>query len=238
MTFLTFSQPLLRDKQEALDYQDLQGLLCLELKIGQIRLFSGFYTRIDQVFLLWGLICAGIFVTAQFLPISWYIQAICWSILTLFGTVGMLVLTWFWVSVEKLRWLVYSWAILMLGGVALTDMGIFLGWGEILIHLCPMWLGLSAVGYVFTSLAVRSRAFLLMAVIHVLGIAILPWCVSWQFLTTGLLMALSLVVLAELQWDMRPQIDSDVLTPEQKLFNQEQHLIRQCSRGIPMRVKI
>ncbi|WP_016866195.1 MULTISPECIES: hypothetical protein [Fischerella] len=103
MTFLPLSQTLLRDKQEDLDIQDLQGLLRLDWKLGKFNLWSGFYTRIDQVFILWGLICAGIFITAQFLPVSWYIQAILWSVLTLIGSVSMIILTWFWVSVEKLR---------------------------------------------------------------------------------------------------------------------------------------
>ena len=40
-------------------------------------------------------------------------------------------------------------------------------------------------------------------------------------------MAMSLLIVAELQWDMRSPIDSDVLTPEQKLFNQQQYQLRQ-----------
>ncbi len=226
MTCSPFSH-LLREKQQELDFQDLQGLLHFDWKIGQLRLWSGFYTRIDQVFILWGLICAGIFITAQFLPISWYTQAIFWSVLTLIGTMGMVVLTWFWVSVEKLRWLVYSWIILMLGGVALTDMGIFFGWVEVLMRLCPLWLGLCAVGYLCTALGVRSRTFLFMAIIHAGGIAVLPLCSGWQFLTTGIVMAISLLLLAQWQWDMRSPIDYDVLTQEQKLFNQQQHQRRQ-----------
>ncbi|MBH8576263.1 hypothetical protein I8752_25380 [Nostocaceae cyanobacterium CENA369] len=229
MTVIPFSQPLLRDKQEALDFQDLQGLLRLELKIGKIRLFSGFYTRIDQVFILWGLICAGIFVTAQFLPISWYTQAIWWSVLTFVGTIAMVVLTWFWVSVERVRWLVYSWIILMVGGIVLTDASIFLCWGEVLMRLCPLWLGLSSIGYLCTALALRSRAFLLIALIHLLAGAVIPCFSQWQFLATGVVMAINLLILAELQWDMRPPIDNDILTPEQKLFNKQQHQRRQLA---------
>lgn len=226
MTVLPFSQPLLRDKQEALDIQDLEGLLRLELKIGKIRLFSGFYTRIDQVFILWGLICPGIFLTAQFLPVSWHTQAIWWSVLTFIGTIAMVALTWFWVSVEQVRWLVYSWMILMLGGVVLTDASIFLCWGEVLMRLCPLWLGLSSIGYLCTALALRSRAFLMIALIHLLAIAVIPYFAQWQFFATGIVMMLNLLILAELQWDMRPPIDSDLLSPEQKLFNQQQHQLR------------
>jgi hypothetical protein len=228
MTNLSLSQPFLREKQEALDFQDLQGLVRLKLQIGRLTLLSGFYTRIDQVFILWGAISAVIFLTAQFLPISWYTQAIIWTVLTIIGTVGMLILTWFWVCVEKLRWLVYYWAILMLGGVTLTDLGIFLGWAEVLMRLCPLWLGLSALGYLGTGWGMRSRTFLLIAFIHLVGIFLLPYVGGWQFLTTGLVMAMSLLVLAELQWDMRPAIeDYNLLTPEQKEFNRRQQQRRQ-----------
>ena len=110
-----FSEPLLRHKQAALDIQDLQGLWwSINWQLGKRTLFSGFYTRIDQVLIIWALITAGIFATAQFLPISWYTQAVVWSALTLVGTVGMVVLTWFWASVERLRWIIYCWVILML----------------------------------------------------------------------------------------------------------------------------
>ncbi|WP_315786148.1 hypothetical protein [Fischerella sp. JS2] len=224
MTFLPLSQPLLRDKQEDLDVQDLQGLLRLNWKLGKFNLWSGFYTRIDQVFIFWGLICAGIFITAQFLPVSWYTQAILWSFLTLIGSVSMIILTWFWVSVEKLRWLLYGWVILMITGVTLTNLGIFYGWSTVLINLCPLWLTITALGYLLTAWGVRSRTFLLMAIIHCISIAILPLCGGWQFGATGIVMAISLLVLAEWQWDMRQPIeDYDLLTPEQKLFNQQQY---------------
>jgi len=229
MTFLTLSQPFLRDKQEDLDYQDLQGIWRISGKIGNIRLISGFYTRIDQVFIVWGLICAGIFITAQFLPISWTTQAILWTTLTAIGSATMIAFTWFWVSVERLRWLIYSWVILMLGGVVLTDLGIFLGWGQVLMRLCPLWLGLSAVGYLVTAWAVKSRTFLITAAIHLLGIMLLPYCGGKQFLITGLVMGISLLLLAELQWEMRPPINYDVLTPEQKEFNNQQYLLRQLT---------
>ncbi|MEB3217476.1 MAG: hypothetical protein VKN72_14750 [Nostocales cyanobacterium 94392] len=228
MTFLTLSQPLLRDKQEDLDYQDLQGIWRISGKIGNIRLISGFYTRIDQVFIIWGLICTGIFTTAQFLPISWVTQAILWTTLAVIGSAMMITFTWFWVSVERLRWLIYAWMILLLSGVVLTDFGIFLGWGEILIRLCPLWLGLSAIGYIITAWAVKSRTFLITAAIHLLGILLLPYCGGKQFLATGLVMGISLLLLAELQWEMRPPIDYDVLTAEQKEFNQQQNLRRQA----------
>ena len=54
----------------------------------------------------------------------------------------------------------------MLGGVPLTDLGIFLGWGQILIHLCDLWLGLSAIGYLCTGLGMRSRTLIISSIIH------------------------------------------------------------------------
>lgn len=229
MTFLTLSQPFLRDKQKDLDYQDLQGVWRISGKIGNIRLISGFYTRIDQVFIVWGLICAGIFMTAQYFPISWITQAVLWTTLTTVGSAIMIAFTWFWVSVERLRWLIYAWIVLILGGLVLTDLGIFLGWGQVLMRLCPLWLGLSAIGYLITAWAVKSRTFVITAAIHLLGIALLPYCGGKQFLVTGLVMGISLLLLAELQWEMRPPINYDVLTPEQKEFNRQQYLLRQLT---------
>lgn len=229
MTFLKLSQQLLRDKQKDLDYQDLQGIWRFNGKIGNFRLLSGFYTRIDQVFIIWGLICAGIFITAQFLPVSWSTQTILWTTLTVIGVGIMIAFTWFWVSVERLRWLIYAWVILVSGGVILTNLGIFLGLPEVLMHLCPLWLGLSAIGYIITAWAVKSRTFLITAAIHLSGIMLLSYCGGKQFLATGLIMGISLLLLAELQWEMRPPINYDVLTPEQKEFNKQQYLLRQLT---------
>ncbi len=229
MSFLNLTKPILRCKQEALDYQDRQGLLTIRLQVKNKTLFSGFYTRIDQVFVLWGLICAAIFITAQSSPISWITQAIFWSVLTTLGTLLMIVMTYFWVRVERLRWVLYCWVILMLGGVTVTDLGIFLGWGQILIHLCELWLGLSAVGYLCTGLGMRSRAFIISSTIHLLGIFLLPYCGGWQFLTTGLLMIANLLVFAETQWDMRTPIENyALLSEEQTQFNKQQHKLRQA----------
>lgn len=227
MSFFNPAEPILRTKQEALDIQDREGLLSIELKIGDKTLISAFYSRIDQAFVVWGLISAAIFSTAQFVPISWVTQAGFWSVLTLIGTVAMVLLTHFWVKVERLRWLLYSWVILMVAGVVITDLSIFLSWGEILMRLCPMWLGLSALGYFWTAIGMRSRAFLLTSIVHLIGIALLPYVGGWQFLTTGLVMAVNLLMLAGVQWDMRPPIEYNLLTLEQKQFNKEQFQLRQ-----------
>lgn len=229
MTFFNPTEPILRNKQESLDYQDRQGLLRIHIGIGEKTLISAFYTRIDQVFILWGLISGVIFITAQFLPISWVIQAVIWTVLTLIGTSVMVFLTYFWVKVERLQWVLYCWVTLMLGGLVVTDLSIFLGWGEVLMRLCPLWLGLSAVGYFCTGVGMRSRAFILAGLAHLCGIAVLPYTGSLQFLSTGIMMAVSLLMFAEVQWDMRPPIEYNLLTLEQKQFNQKQYQLRQLS---------
>ncbi len=232
MTFFNPAEPIIRSKQESLDFQDRQGLIYFHLRIRNKTLFSTFYTRIDQVFLLWGLISAAIFISAQFIHLSWVIQAGYWSVLTLIGTVGMVELTHFWVKVERLQWLLYGWVILMLGGVVLTDLSIFLGWGEVLMRLCPLWLGLIAFGYFCTGVGMRSRAFITASIIHLLGIATLPYVGGWQFLATGIVMAVSLLIFAGVQWDMRPPIEYNLLTLEQKQFNEKQYKLRQASLSV------
>ena len=36
-------------------------------------------------------------------------------------------------------------------------LGHFFRWGKVLANLCPLWLGMSSIGYLGTGLAVRSR---------------------------------------------------------------------------------
>ncbi|MEG4285209.1 hypothetical protein QUB68_18945 [Microcoleus sp. A006_D1] len=232
MTFFNPCEPPIRCKQEHLDVQDLAGLLRLRWKVGNITLFSGFYTRIDQTFLLWGLVTAGIFFTAQFVPLSWSFQAILWSTVTLIGTAIMAVLTLFWVKVERVSWILYSWAILMISGLVLTDCSIFAGWGGLLLHLCDLWLGLSAIGYFCTGLGLRSRTFIAIGLTHLFAIGLLPFVAPWQYLTTGIVIAGCLILLSELQWDMRSPIDNTLLTEEEKEFNRIQQQLRQISATV------
>jgi hypothetical protein len=229
MKFFHPTEPIFRRKQEDLDVQDLEGLLRLHFQIQNKTLISLLYTRIDQVFVLWGLISATIFFTAQFAPISWVTQAIFWSVLSVVGCLGMSVLTHFWVKIEHLRWLLYGWVVLMLVGVILTDLGIFLSWGWVLVNLCNLWLVLSALGYILTGIGMRSRAFVLAAIVHLSAIAILPHFVGYQFLATGITMTATLLIFAETQWDMRPPLeDNNRLTLKQQQFNQEQYKLRQA----------
>ncbi|MDJ0687183.1 MAG: hypothetical protein QNJ41_01605 [Xenococcaceae cyanobacterium MO_188.B32] len=98
------------------------------------------------------------------------------------------------------------------------------------MYLCHLWLGLSAVGYLVTGLGLRSRALLIAATIHLLGLVALPYFISWQFLLTGLVMTTNLLFLAQVQWDMRPPLGNyNLLSEEQKQFNREQYNLRQAS---------
>jgi hypothetical protein len=119
----------------------------------------------------------------------------------------------------------YGWLILILLGLLLTDLGIFLGWGKVLANLCPLWLGMSGIGYLGTGLALRSRPRLAASVFHLLGILILPYTIGWSFLFTGAVMVFSLLVLAELQWDMQHEINYAALIPKQHDLDRKQHSI-------------
>jgi hypothetical protein len=201
MNFFNNSVPPLRRKQATSEDYHLQGFWQVSWQIFNKPIYSNFYTRLDQSFLLWGFAIAPMFITAQFLPVSWNLQAILWSILSLFATTGMIYWTHYWVKQRQVCWILYCWVVLMLLGVVLTDVGVFLGRGEILVNLCPMWLGLCSFGYFCTGLTIRSRTLLFTGVIHLLGIFILPYVDGWQFLVTGSVMFFCLFLLAELEWD-------------------------------------
>jgi hypothetical protein len=208
MTFFNYSVPPLRRKQINIAVQDLEGLWHVQFPIGKNRFYSKFYTCLDRTCLLWSLLLIPIFGTAQFFSVSWMLQAGLWSTLSLVGTAAMVSWTYYWVKIERLTWVLYGWVILMLLALLLTDLAIFLNWGKVLANLCPLWLGMSGIGYLGTGFAVRSRALLAASLFHVLGILILPYTGGWYFLFTGTLMVFSLLVLAELQWDMRQQINT------------------------------
>lgn len=201
MTFFNYSVPPLRRKQATLDIYDMEGLWLVNWQIGSFKLYSNFYTRIDQAFLLWGVLLVPMFTTAQFIPVSWSLQATLWSVLSAIGTIVMMSWSHYWVKSRRVEWLLYLWATLMLTGIILTNLGITFGWGEILLNLCPLWLGLSAVGYLCTGFAIRSRTILITGAVHLIGICLLQIWGEWQFLATGILMVCSLLLLAEFEWD-------------------------------------
>jgi hypothetical protein len=231
MTFFNPADPLFRPKQTALDIQDLQGVLNLHLKLGSRTVLHAHYTRIDQIFMLWAIVAALIFMTAQFSPLSWTTQAPIWTVLTLGASIVMGRWSWYWTGIERLRWLLWLWSAVLLVGVGLTDFSIYASWGSMMGHLCHLWLLLCAIGYGLTGIGLRSRSVFLIALIHGFGIPLLSLTGSLQFLMTGFVMALTLALLGEYQWDMRSPIEFANLTPEQQRFNQEQHQFRQGSVG-------
>ncbi|MEG4319861.1 MULTISPECIES: hypothetical protein [unclassified Microcoleus] len=220
MTFFNYSVPPLRRKQLNLELQDLEGIWQVKFPLGKERSYSTFYTCLDRCCLMWSLLLILMFGTAQFFPVNWMLQAGLWSALSLAGTVAMVSWTYCWVKKERLTWVLYGWVILMLLGLLLTDLGIFLGWGKVLTNLCPLWLGMSPIGYLGTGLALRSRALLAASLFHLLGILILPYTSGWSFLFTGFVMVFSLLVLAELQWDMQRPSEYAALTQKQQHFPQ------------------
>ncbi|MCU0549748.1 MAG: hypothetical protein MUC48_10420 [Leptolyngbya sp. Prado105] len=195
------SSPFLRRKRSAFEIEDLPGLWRIHWQLGEKTILSTFYTRIDQACILWGVISTLIFATAQFCAIDWQVQAILWSGLSLFGTIVMMKLSQCWRTIKPLSDVIDAWVILMLVGIILTDLSIFLSWGEILARLCSLWLGINAIGYVYTGMRIRSRAFVLIGLLNLFAIALLPHVGVWQFLTTGLISGISALLVAELQWD-------------------------------------
>ncbi len=199
--FFNLEVPPLQCKESAFAIEDLPGLWRLHWQLGQTTILSTFYTRIDQACLLWGVISGIIFLTAQFTAIDWATQAVFWSGLTLVGTGAMVKLSENCTIVEPLNQIASAWVFLMLSGLVLTNLSIFLGWAPILMRLPLLWLLLNAFGYLYTGLKMRSRAFLLICLVHLLAIVMLPYISIWQFLETGLVIGLSSVLLAVLQWD-------------------------------------
>ena len=184
MAYFNTAVPILSRKPKDINVQNYPGLWLVKYQLGNNIIYSTFYTRLDQACVIWGWISVVIFAIAQFFPFNWGLQAILWSALSLIGTLAMVDLTGDSAQEEPFKFLLHLWVILMLGGLILTDLSIFLGWGEILLRLCPLWLGLNALGYLFTGVAMRSRTFLVTALVHLLGIFILPYVAQWQFLTT------------------------------------------------------
>jgi len=232
MTFFNSQEPLLRRKQTDLDIQDLEGLISWQWKLNGVPIVSWLYTRIDQVFLLWGWIVGLIFLTPQVFPtFAWTHQAFLGSVLSVVGMVGMAAFAWYWVTVERLSWLIYLWGLVVLVGLAVTNYGIFGGVGVILMNLCPLWLGLCSVGYGLMGIGLRSRTFLLASSLHLAAIGGLQWVPTHQFLATAIVMAGTLFVLAEVQWDMRPPIAAPALSPEEIAFNRQQQSLRKSNRN-------
>ncbi len=244
MYFFKPNQPILQNKELSSDSDPSALVNSLRLKWLERYNLCGIYTCVDQAMLIWGLISGVIFFSAQFLPFSWIHQAIFWTIITTVAIVAMVYLTYTWTILEEVSGLIYSWIILMVLGLILTDYAIVSGWGFVLIHLCDLWLILSAVGYLITGIILRSRAFFLAAIIHILTIFVLPWFVSWQFAITGFVMMSNLLVFSEKQWDMllpkeMKQYSSGKLIRFSSLYTQvKNHIITKIFKNLIMYVLI
>ncbi|HEY9622322.1 MAG TPA: hypothetical protein V6C78_18335 [Crinalium sp.] len=199
--FFNDELPIIHRKPSAFAIHELPGLWRIHLQLGSVTLYSSFYTQHDQACLAWGIISAGIFTAAQFLPVDWLTQAVFASVLTVLGIVLMVYLTHHFAAIEHVRWILYQWAGLMLVGILLTNLGLLLSWGNVLARICPIWLGIIGVAYFLTGLGMRSRAMFLVSAIHILAIGVLPHVGIWQPITTGAVISLSALMLAELQWD-------------------------------------
>lgn len=201
MSFFNHEMPIFTRKKTVFDGSPAPGIWLLKIQINDRILISSSYTRHDQACLLWGAIAAVIFLSAQFLPLNWTMQTLFAATLTCLGIVGMFLLTWEFARFERLSWVLASWAGLMLFGAIATYQSIFGGWTWALIHICPIWLGLSGCGYLATGFGMRSRLFLLLSVPHLLAIPLLPLFPAWNPLITGSVISLSAFFIAELQWD-------------------------------------
>ncbi|MCT7967801.1 hypothetical protein NG799_15775 [Laspinema sp. D1] len=202
--FYLHEQPILSPKPDWTTLQNHQGLWLIHVQIRGKSIFQQFYTCVDKTMMIWAAVTATIFFTAQFSSINWTTMAIVSSILTGCASAIMWNQTWVWVTEETVRWLIYWWLGLMMGGIALTDVSIFYSWSQILIQLCPLWLALCGFGYLGTGWALQSRSFFLGAGLHFLGMAILPLFPQWQYLVTGFIISGTLLLFSERRWDMRP----------------------------------
>ena len=201
MHFFKPKQPILQRKKLLLSSEELSLVRCWRIKTLEKFNLCGVYTCVDQAMLIWGVVSGIIFISAQFLPLSWIDQAVFWSIITFIGVMLMNLLTYSWTVSERISWLLYSWNLLMVLGIVITDYAIASNWGFMLAHLCDLWLIVSAIGYGLTGWMIRSKAFFLGAIIHTGTAFILPWFSGWQFAITGLVMMSNLLIFSEGQWD-------------------------------------
>jgi hypothetical protein len=214
---------MLLPNPETIGMQDLSRLLTAHLKraertlnrsasraVGQV-LSSFSFTELDQAFVGWGAIALTIFSLAQFSALTWTSQAVIDAALTGIGIAGTSRLTWQIAAIARLRWVVCLWAVLMMAGVVTTTCGIFGGVVPILANLCPLWLGLCAMGYAAMAVGLRSRCFSVAGLVHSLAIFALCAYPRWQFLISGLVMALTLFFFSVVPWDIQTD---DELDPE------------------------
>ncbi|WP_445250790.1 hypothetical protein [Microcoleus sp. OTE_8_concoct_300] len=91
-----------------MDVQELEGLWQVQFPLGKDRFYSQFYTCLDRASLLWSLLLIPMFGTAQFFPVSWMLQAGLWSVLGIGGTAARVSMTYSWVKIARLTWVLYG----------------------------------------------------------------------------------------------------------------------------------
>lgn len=195
--------PIFQLKQSLTDPVDLHGVIKIQLGPQEKNWTVTYLTRLDQALIAWGIVTAMIFLMAQSYLIDWHTQAVLWSVLSCIAIVISGQLTWFWVTTRHQRWIFYSWSMLVLVGLGITDYGIFTGVGLVLRHLCPLWLSLSALGYIITGIGIQAQALILIGLIHWIAIPTLTLVPYSQFLLTGGVMSVSLFLLASFHWEHR-----------------------------------
>ncbi len=208
MTSFELNEHPLPLPSEAVAMRDSSGLIKAHFKGSFLTKFVSnlptlSFSELDQAFIYWGIVAIAIFSLAQFSLISWTTQSFIDAILTSVGIASTSKLTWRLACSERLRWVIFLWAGLMSGGMALTAYSITFGVGIVLLNLCPLWLGLCSFGYLAMGVGLRSRSFTAASLVHGLAIFALSFHPGWQFLTSGLVMAFTLFFFSVVPWDMR-----------------------------------
>ena len=210
MTFFHLHDAIETEENQSLGMQDIGGLLSVLLK--QRTQFWPSFTQfwpsfelspIDQAFLIWAGITLVIFLMGQFSSVSWAMQTVVDAALTGVGIASTSRLNWALVEDERLNWVIALWAVLMTAGMCVSAYGIYACESLIMVNLCPLWMGLCALGYGAMAMGMRSHAFTAACLVHALAIALLNHQPSWQYLTTGLVISLTLIFFSIVPWDMQ-----------------------------------
>ncbi len=203
MTFFHLHNAIEAEDNQSLGMQDIGGLLSVLLK-QKAQFWPSFeLSAIDQAFLIWAGITLVIFLTGQFSSVSWAMQTVIDAALTGVGIASTSRLNWALVGDERLNWVIALWAVLMTAGMCVSAYGIYACESLIMVNLCPLWMGLCALGYGAMAVGMRSHAFTAACLVHTLAIALLHHQPNWQYLTTGLVISSTLVFFSVVPWDMQ-----------------------------------
>ncbi|MEM8502055.1 MAG: hypothetical protein AAF716_02755 [Cyanobacteria bacterium P01_D01_bin.1] len=216
MTSFNLRDAIETHENQSLGMQDVGGLLSVLLRQRtqswqKTRSWPNFsFSPIDQAFLIWAGLTLTIFLTGQFSSISWAVQAMLDAALTGAGIACTSSLNWALVKDKRLNWVIVLWAVLMTAGMCVSAYGIYACESLIMVGLCPFWMGLCALGYGAMAVGMRSHAFTAACLVHTLAIAVLHHQPNWQYLTTGLVISLTLVFFSIVPWDMQVEEESQI----------------------------